>query len=485
MQLSASSFYTLHAPSKCELRVFLRAHREPEAEPSPFDKLIEELGRRHEKEHLSQFKECVDLSDGGFDERIEKTADAIRRGADVIYQGVLRSSLPGRAVEVVGVPDFLIRVGATYKVRDCKLARKVAEDHHVEVLRQLELYGWLYEQTTGKPPAGLEILLGDRSLMQLPYSGAGAALLELDFIYAMSNQAAEPYSPVGWSKCGGCGFHDRCWKRAEDQQDVALVFDLDQGTALQLHAEGITTISDLLKSHTEETLAEFKRPYGRRMQKVGKNAKRILLQATAMVSKTDQLIAPPALPKSENLVMFDLEGLPPQLDELDKVYLWGTQVYGKNPGKYFPALAGFGSDGDREGWLQFLRNCRSIFDMHGDIPFIHWAHYETTKVKSYIQRFGDVDGISERVLKNCVDLLKITRDSLVISDYSYSLKVIEKHAGFERGMDEYGGNWSIVQYIRAVETEDPELRERIMSEILTYNEEDLQATWVVFQWLRK
>jgi len=52
-------------------------------------------------------------------------------------------------------------------------------------------------------------------------------------------------------------------------------------------------------------------------------------------------------------------------------------------------------------------------------------------------------------------------------------------------MDEYGGNWSIVQYIRAVETEDPELQERIMSEILTYNEEDLQATWVVFQWLRR
>jgi predicted RecB family nuclease len=484
MLLSASAFYTLRSPSKCERRVFLRAHGEQEAAPSPFDELLQELGRRHETEHLSQFDEVLDLSEGTLEERIERTKTAIANWAPVIYQGVLRSSLARSNTEVVGIPDFLIKDGQSYGIRDCKLSRKVSEEHHSEVIRQLELYGWLFEQTMGKAPAGLEVYLGDRSVLPLPYSGATDTLAELEFILSLSTRADEPYSPVGWSKCSGCGFRERCWKIAEDQRDVALVFELDQGTALQLHREGIATISGLLKSHTKESLSQLVRPYGSRMQKVGKKAERILLQAEAMASNKTMKLADIALPTNPNVVMFDLEGLPPQFDELDKVYLWGTQVYGKDHGSYLPALAGFGAEGERDGWLKFMENSRSIFEKYGDIPFVHWAQYETIKLKSYIQRFGDPSGIGQRVLDNCVDLLKITRDTLVLPDQSYSLKVVEKRVGFKRTMDEYGGNWSIVQYIRAVETQDEALRDKIMSDILKYNEEDLQATWAVFQWIK-
>ena len=51
-------------------------------------------------------------------------------------------------------------------------------------------------------------------------------------------------------------------------------------------------------------------------------------------------------------------------------------------------------------------------------------------------------------------------------------------------MAEFGGDWAIVQYIRAVETEDQDLRQNIMDDILKYNEENLQATWAVVEWLR-
>jgi predicted RecB family nuclease len=148
------------------------------------------------------------------------------------------------------------------------------------------------------------------------------------------------------------------------------------------------------------------------------------------------------------------------------------------------ALAGFESVGDKEGWEDFLRNADIIFKEYGDIPFIHWHHYETTKVKSYVNRYGDPRGIAQRVLNNCIDLLKITREALVLPEYSYSLKVVEKRTGFKRTMEEFGGDWSIVQYIRAVETNDENLRQKIMSEILKYNEEDLKATWAVLQWLK-
>jgi hypothetical protein len=52
--------------------------------------------------------------------------------------------------------------------------------------------------------------------------------------------------------------------------------------------------------------------------------------------------------------MFDLEGLPPQLDELEKIYLWGMQVFGEELGEFRAATASFGPTADREGWEAFL-----------------------------------------------------------------------------------------------------------------------------------
>ena len=43
------------------------------------------------------------------------------------------------------------------------------------------------------------------------------------------------------------------------------------------------------------------------------------------------VFAAPAIPPHKNYVMFDLEGMPPHLDELDKIYLWGMQVFGEKP----------------------------------------------------------------------------------------------------------------------------------------------------------
>ena len=160
------------------------------------------------------------------------------------------------------------------------------------------------------------------------------------------------------------------------------------------------------------------------------------------------------------------------------------QIFGTDPGDYQAAVAGFGPDGDRRGWLDFLAQARAIFEEHGDVPFIHWHHYETIKIGAYLDRYGDDTGLAERVLRNCVDLLPITRDAIVLPEPSYSLKVVERRAGYERTLDEYGGDWSIARYIEAVETADEAAREKIMQEILDYNREDLEATWAVMRWLR-
>lgn len=41
----------------------------------------------------------------------------------------------------------------------------------------------------------------------------------------------------------------------------------------------------------------------------------------------------------------------------------------------------------------------------------------------------------------------------------------------------------MANYIKAVETEDENLRRELMDKIVAYNKEDLEGTWAVFKWL--
>ena len=264
-----------------------------------------------------------------------------------------------------------------------------------------------------------------------------------------------------------------------------MIYKVDAGTARALRERGIRTWDELVEKMDDDGLAGLPRPRRVGEQRVGAAAGRILAQARALSSGKVVDIGRLSLPEGRRLVMFDLEGIPPQYEELEKVYLWGMQLHdGGRKGAYTPAVADFGPDGDRQGWTRFLKNAEALFNRHGDVPFVHWAGYEKSKIKTYIERHGDRDGIARRVLCNCFDLLQAVRDAYALPVPSYSLKVIEGLAGYTRTMEEYGGDWSIGRYIRAGETRDEAERTRIMSEILRYNQEDLQATWAVLQWVR-
>ena len=248
------------------------AHPVP-AEASELDSLIKELGERHEREHLAGFPEYRDLSEGNHGDRFQRTKEAMAGGAPVIYQGVLRAAYPDSRDLVTGIPDFLIREGDSYRIRDCKLSRGMDESSHPEILRQLQTYGWLFEQVTGRPPAALEAYLGTRQLEETPYSGAEAT------------------------------------------HDVSLVYKLDQARAHALRQEGVRTYDELLRDFTPDTLATLARTQGSQVRRVGSAAGRILENARALATRAEIMMG-------ELMVMFDLEGVPPQYEELEKVYLW-------------------------------------------------------------------------------------------------------------------------------------------------------------------
>lgn len=487
MKLRATDFYTYYRPAECDLRVYLKHKGEKEAPPSPYEDVIRRLGERHEKSHLSTLGPAIDLGSLPFDERVTRTTEAMGRKTPIIYQAAFRATanLGGVDCEIVGDPDFLILADdGRYLVRDSKMSGRITEEDHPEILRQLGIYGWLFEQTTGRPCATLQVHSGTGDIVAVEYDGGKEALVILSHIVGVRQGAAPPYSPVGWSKCGTCGYRSICWTDAEKNRDVALVVGVDQGLARELRRRGVTTIDDLLAKLDEASLAEVQKPHGQKTQRVGKRASSIMRMARALATGKEILIELPIVPAHVNYVMFDLEGLPPHLDELGKIYLWGMQVFGKRPSEYLPACAGFGEDGDRHGWSDFLTKAEGIFRGYGDVPFVHWASYEKTHLDEYMARFGDRDNIAARVKKNLLDLLPIAQKSVALPLPSYSLKVVEGYVGFKRTQDEYGGDWSMAKYIEATETEDAKKRAEVMDQILIYNKEDLEATWAVLQWLR-
>jgi predicted RecB family nuclease len=487
MKLTASDIFTLYRPTPCPLRVYLREQRIPAAEPSAFEQILQTLGQRHEQAHLATLGAYEDLSTVSPDQRVDRTTSAIRNRVAVIYQGEFarEANFGGVPVTIVGRPDFLILDDDGYLIRDSKLSRKVDEDHHTEISLQLQLYGWLFEKSVGVPAKRLQVHTGKGDIVDVMYDGGAACLDELTRILTTKRLGAEPYEPLGWTKCsGGCGYNDRCWQQAEARQDVSLVMEVDQGLARKLHADGIVSAQQLVSGFDAQHLSELKRPWGKGQQRVGTKAEKILLFAEVLCSGKERILGPAIIPEHDNYVMFDLEGMPPYLDELEQIYLWGMQVYGKRPSAFMGITAGFGTNGDREGWMAFLDTAKEIFDVYGDIPFVHWHHYEKTHINQYIERYGDPDGIAARVLTNLLDLLPITKTAVALPLPSYSLKVVEEYVGFKRTQDEYGGSWAMAQFILATETEDEGERNLRMAEILKYNKEDLAATWAVFEWLR-
>jgi predicted RecB family nuclease len=442
------------------------------------------MGRRHEARHRESLEPVFDLSTGSLEERNQATIAALERKEPKLFQSVFIVPAPfAPDVEIVGVPDFLLVEGDAYTIRDCKLSRRINEADHPEITAQVELYGWLYERATGSRPARLQVVSGPGETVELPYGGGGAAIGTLALIHGIYTSGLNQYEPVGRSKCGSCAYNANCWKAAVGAQDPAVLPDVQQGIARLFREMGIRDFAELPNRFTAESLSElrFERENGPR--KVGVVATSILRHAEAFTTGKVLVIGPARVPKSDNYVMFDLEGMPPYLDAPLKIYLWGMQVFGAAPGPCLQPTADFGPDGDRKAWEEFLVNAEAVFAQHGDIPFVHWATYEKTNVTKYIERFGDPKGVGARVLANRCDLLPITKKAVVLLEPSYSIKIVERHAGYRRTMDDYGGDWSMAQYIKAVETEDEGLRKETIDRIRLYNREDLEATWAVMKWM--
>jgi predicted RecB family nuclease len=249
----------------------------------------------------------------------------------------------------------------------------------------------------------------------------------------------------------------------------------------------VDTIEDLVAWVQENSLSEFKA--GNR--KVGKTSEKILREAHAFLQGPGTVVKLKELDfgDRDQWVMFDLEGLLPNLAEdtgYGEIFLWGMKIY-KTDGdtEFIPVTAGPGIRDDEDAWITFLETAGEIIDNDPEVPFVHWHHYEKTWIKKYIEKYGDRKEVAARLLdNNLLDLLPVARDSFVFALPSLSLKVIEQASGYKRRLEEKNGMWAVAQFVEAAKFCDEKTAKEKIKEIEIYNEDDLDATWAVFNWLK-
>jgi len=144
MQFPATLFQILHYPGRCDKRLRLHARGATAGEPSAFDELLRELGKRHEERHRGQLGNVIDLSRGTPEARIARTWEELHRRSGALFQPLLsvERRIDGQEVALVGSPDFMIPADGGWRIRDAKVARDINKPG---ILAQLNLYGFLLE----------------------------------------------------------------------------------------------------------------------------------------------------------------------------------------------------------------------------------------------------------------------------------------------------------------------------------------------------
>lgn len=460
-----------------------RAENEEEAA------LYQNKGYAHEQSYLEHLKASVssfaDISgksadnDGAF----AATLDAMRSGTDIIYQAVL---MEGR---FIGHADFLKKVAGRsslgdfgYEVIDTKLARSPK----AKFIVQLCFYSELLAVPQRKDPLMMHVVLGDRSQGSFRYAEYSRyyKMLKSRFFERAEGGGGTTY-PEQCGYCGMCRWRNICEQQWIDDDHLNQVANISRIQIKKLRDAGIHTLESLanckenheIPSMTPETF-----------QKLNHQARLQFRKRCTGKDTYDLLPRDPEgkrgfarLPRPDNGdIFFDMEGDP--LEENGLEYLFGVYYFEKDKPVFLPIWA-HSHEGEKRAFVQFMGFVTKRLRQHPDAHIYHYAHYEEAALKRLMSLHGVCEAEVDNLLRQekLVDLYKVVREGIRISEPSYSIKNVEHFYLDARTGEVKDAGASIVFYERWKETGD----ERLLEEIASYNKDDVVSTHGLRQWLLK
>ncbi len=448
--------------------------------------LFQDKGFEHEQSYLQKLVDSgVNLSDlsevrGSPQIKAAATLEAMKSGPDIIFQGTLfRNNLYGH-------PDFLRRVKVpsnlgpfSYEVMDTKLARSPK----TYFIIQLCFYSDLLTDLQGFRPRMMHVILGDKTELnfQLDQFSQYYQTLKERFLERISHDAdTYPESNEHCSLCRWRGLCEEKWLQDDHLNQVANITKIQ---IKKLWSAGIRTLAQLAKHDDSakiqklaaDTFVKLCHQASLQLNKrnTGSNEREIL------PLDPDGLRGFYRLPKPDpGDLFFDMEGDPLELNGLE--YLFGV-YYRDGDEPKFQKFWAHNRDEERKAFEAFMDFVAQRLKKYPSAHIYHYASYEESALKRLMCLHGVRESQVDDLLRQrkLVDLYKVVRESIRVSEPRYSIKNLETFYAEKRDGDVKNAMSSIVFYEKWLQSKD----RKFLDDIAEYNHEDCRSTYLLREWL--
>ena len=435
----------------------------------------------------------------------DATVALMREQVPVIYQGYLKHQVGNLTFN--GKPDFLVRgdyqlefvkgkltanqksTGEKdkYVAWDAKLASTAKPNYLLQIALYADALKALGMKSEGEPG----IILGSRTLetfeeseivpaMQQARKELEAAIKSFDERTALADLTL--YCDTKDS-CSVCEYPALCEQARFDVDHLVQVAGINRNQIEKLSAVGITTMASLAKATDDQRPSEI----------TASSFEKIRLQAKLQTDyrKTGEVsfivlpdpeiaVLPPA---SQNDVFFDMEGFPYFPEKGGLEYLFGNTL---RTGEFVPFFA-HDRKQEKQAFIDFMEFLNKKLEADKSAHVYHYANYEVTALNRLAARHGVMEAqVAELVSSGrMVDLYKVVKGSIMVSQPSYSIKKLEAFYEFDRKSKVLDAGASIDEYdyYRQQVELGEEGAEETLKQITVYNEDDCVSTMALYNWL--
>ncbi|MBP8699233.1 MAG: TM0106 family RecB-like putative nuclease [Syntrophorhabdaceae bacterium] len=460
----------------------------PKAEDDDEAMLYQKKGFEHEGSYVEQLKKkftsFADISayKGDIDEASIKTVEAMRSGADIIYQATfIKHPFLGHADFLKKVPHPSSLGDYSYEVIDTKLAR----NPKARFIIQLCFYSELLRHIQGYDPLLMHVVLGDGTEISFrcaDYSKYYATLKER-FLKRMQSDYKDTY-PEKHDHCDICRWRNICedqWIKDDHLNQVANISRLQ---IKKLEKAGVSTLKALagakntaIPKMAPETLSKLCRQASLQLKKrqTGQNYYELLPLDPERKRGFARLPEP-----DEGDIFFDMESDSMDIEGLE--YLFGVYYFDKKKPVFMPIWA-HNRNEEKLAFVRFMDFAASRLKRYPKAHIYHYGQYEEAALKKLMSLHGTHEAEVDNLLRfgKLVDLYRVVREGMMISEPAYSLKNVEHFYLSERTGEVKNAGASVVYYDRWKETGD----KTFLRNIEDYNKDDVISTYELRQWLLK
>jgi len=319
---------------------------------------------------------------------------------------------------------------------------------------------------------------------------------------------------------GGCKqspWGQMCLKDCEAVNDAALVYNVRESTLEKLREAGYETVTDLAGLDSDKP-----------QYKISPDTwKRIVLQAQSLQKNDLIWLGEPNIPATNCPIYFDIEGDPLLgVDYLFGFWLGNTDCHPrpdceanqdlgsrqeqkqkdinqpgfpnnpdlserkigsgtteeitykgqKGPFKYFLAKQ---PEDEKTMWQEFLAWLPTLPE---DYLVYHYAPYEKIHLDLLEKKYGGSPELN-KFRSKLIDLFEVIKNTVIFPLYFYSIKDLAKSrfVNYKWRHQKAGGAQSIFWYEKWLETND----QKVLRDIIEYNEVDVVATEHLLHWLQQ